>query len=156
MRVSPIGDDIETEGSGKYFPPDTHLLGDSAYPTKQWLLPPYKDFGRLDASKKKYNLIHSKTRVVIENTFGLLKNRWRRLKMVYVNNPSKAADITAACCVLHNYCLLEDDFFDTLYAQEEDLGNAPEQAPGRHEDDARGTSKRDDICAYLSRPGVLN
>jgi hypothetical protein len=42
-------------------------------------------------------------RVVIEQAFGSLKNRWRILKAfnMYVK---KTALVTLACCVLHNYC----------------------------------------------------
>ena len=42
-------------------------------------------------------------RVVIEQAFGALKNWWRILKgfNMFVD---KAALVTLACCVLHNYC----------------------------------------------------
>ena len=42
-------------------------------------------------------------RVVIEQAFGALKNRWRILKGFNMS-VDKAALITLACCVLHNYC----------------------------------------------------
>ncbi|XP_066590811.1 uncharacterized protein [Prorops nasuta] len=56
------------------------LLGDSAYPCLNWLIPPFKDNGNFISNKKIFNYRHSATRVVIENAFGLLKGRFRRLK----------------------------------------------------------------------------
>ena len=41
-------------------------------------------------------------RVVIEQTFGALKNRWHILKGFNMS-VDKAALVTLACCVLHNY-----------------------------------------------------
>ena len=42
-------------------------------------------------------------RVVIEQAFGSLKNRWRILKGFNMS-VDKAALVTLTCCVLHNYC----------------------------------------------------
>ena len=42
-------------------------------------------------------------RVVIEQAFGSLKNHWRILKGFNMS-VEKAALVTLACCVLHNYC----------------------------------------------------
>ena len=42
-------------------------------------------------------------RVVIEQAFGALKNRWRILKGFNMS-VDKAAVVTLACYVLHNYC----------------------------------------------------
>ena len=42
-------------------------------------------------------------RTVIEQAFGSSKNRWRILK--YFNSRvDRAANVTIACCWLHNYC----------------------------------------------------
>lgn len=45
-------------------------------------------------------------RVAIEHAFGGLKNRWRILK-AFNMSVEKAATVTLACCVLHNYCELK-------------------------------------------------
>ena len=42
-------------------------------------------------------------RVKIENTFGILKNRWDILKNLNVD-VKYAAIVITACCLLHNFC----------------------------------------------------
>ena len=51
------------------------LLGGSDYSLKKWLMTP---FGT-PICEKKFNLLHQKTRRVIEQAFGVLKSRWRIL-----------------------------------------------------------------------------
>lgn len=55
------------------------LVGVSAYPCLNWLIPPFKDNGNLIENQKNFNYQHSSTRIVIENAFGLLKARFRKL-----------------------------------------------------------------------------
>jgi hypothetical protein len=57
-----------------------HLLGDTAYPLLRKLLTPYKDYGHLTEKQLRYNLIHSRIRVKVENALGRLKGKFRRLK----------------------------------------------------------------------------
>nr|CAI5842483.1 unnamed protein product [Callosobruchus analis] len=56
------------------------LVGDSAYPCLKWLIPPFRDNGRLTRSQDTFNYKHSSSKAFIENTFGLLNGRFRRLK----------------------------------------------------------------------------
>lgn len=89
----------------------------------------------------------------IENTFGLLKNRWRRLQYVNVYDVKTTVHIVIACCVLHNFCMLEEDFFDTIYRHEieEDAMN---EIIGRT-DDQQGLAKRDAIAEELAQMSHL-
>jgi len=105
---------IEANGYSQYFSSDQHLLGDKIYPIKEWLLPPFKDYGNITRMQATYNKIHSKTRVKIENCFGLLKGRWRRLKNITVYKIEKASNIVMACCPVHNFCLINNDLAETL------------------------------------------
>lgn len=54
-----------------------------------------------------YTTVHGKARVVIENTFGRLKNRWRCLSKdrTLHYNPERCAAIIMACCLLHNLAI---------------------------------------------------
>ena len=81
------------------------MLGDAAYPSRPNLLksfkpnvndPKFQDKRRFDESLNYGS-------VVIEKAFGTLKNRWRILKNLNMG-VDRAAIITLACCVLHNYC----------------------------------------------------
>ena len=55
------------------FPNESFLLGDPAYPCLSWLMVPFKDTERLNASKRSYNYKVSATRVHIERVLVSLK-----------------------------------------------------------------------------------
>ncbi|CAN7943555.1 unnamed protein product, partial [Ixodes hexagonus] len=56
-----------------------HILGDAAYPLREYLLTPYRNYRNFTPEETTYNLKLSQTRVRIENAFGLLKGRFRQL-----------------------------------------------------------------------------
>ena len=68
------------------FPDGSFLLGDPAYPCLPWLMPPFKDTGRLNRARRSYNYKVSATRVHIERAFGQLKGRFRKLRMIDMVN----------------------------------------------------------------------
>ncbi|XP_038073863.1 putative nuclease HARBI1 [Patiria miniata] len=105
----------------KLFPSDAyHLVADTAYPLHSWLITPFKDTGSLTPQQTRYNTKLCQTRVVIECAFGLLKGRFRRLKMV-VCKVESIPDIIITCCVLHNMCLMNDSD-ELLEIQDMDVG----------------------------------
>jgi len=88
--------------------PSYHILEDSAFSLSDHVMVPFKDYGSLSAKELTFNKKLSKTRVCIENTFGILKSRFRKLN--YVDCDIKhVPDVITACCVLHNMCMLEGD-----------------------------------------------
>ncbi|KAL0409498.1 UNVERIFIED_CONTAM: hypothetical protein Sradi_1884200 [Sesamum radiatum] len=54
-----------------------------------------------------FNLRHSSARNVIERTFGLLKTRWGILRSHMYYTPRTHNRIIMACCLLHNFLLME-------------------------------------------------
>lgn len=60
------------------------------------------------AAEERYNRSHARTRVVVEQTFGVLKSRFRCLHQsggTLQYEPKKCAQIAAACMLLHNSCV---------------------------------------------------
>ncbi|KAH9371220.1 hypothetical protein HPB48_010881 [Haemaphysalis longicornis] len=83
-----------------------YTFGDSAYPLSPWLLTPYRDTERtFPAWKRAFNKRLSQKRVAIENTFGLLKQRFRRLYLVDAKSVGR-------CCYIVMAANAERDFLD--------------------------------------------
>lgn len=92
--------------SGVRVPP--LILGDSAYALQDWLMKPFIDRGNnLTQVEVNFNNVHSMTRVVVENVFGRMKAR-KRIDL----NVENCCTVVAACCVLHNYCEVRNEYFD--------------------------------------------
>ncbi|XP_053968701.1 putative nuclease HARBI1 [Anastrepha ludens] len=107
LKLSFIGKELPKLCLPKY-----HVLGDSAYPIRNYLLTPYRDYGNLTEQEKRYNYKFSQTRVRIENAFGLLKCRFRQLMRLDFHEVETTAKFILACCVLHNVCIDKQDFIE--------------------------------------------
>jgi len=136
--------DIETliaQDENIYFQNQYHLLADSAYPLSNYMLTPYRDNGHLTNVQSRFNTIHSRTRVVIERAFGMLKGRFRKLKYIYMYNTEMIPLVIFACCILHNICIEnEDAFIDDAFDAIEMENNI---------EFMNGVEKRDIICNML-------
>lgn len=58
---------------------------------------------------RNYSIKIMPRQVVIENTFGLLKGRFRQLLKLDFSLAEKDSNFILACCVLHNLCTDDDD-----------------------------------------------
>lgn len=81
-----------------------YILGDAAYPLTSWLMKPFLDNGHLTPQQEVYNKKTSRARVVVENTFGRLKGRWRCLQKRNDCSLERVMSMVLTCCVLHNLC----------------------------------------------------
>lgn len=95
------------------FPPDGYfLLGDAGYKCMMHpiaILTPYKG-SVLTERETRFNHAHSKARITIEQTFGMLKTRWRAIFFKTLELEIKrCVQVVCACCVMHNICVSADD-----------------------------------------------
>ncbi|CAN7995053.1 unnamed protein product [Ixodes pacificus] len=116
LRLSGVQEDLPTICKvDKY-----HLLGDAAYSIREHILKPFKNYGGMTKPKSTYNRRHAATRVIIENTFGLLKQRFRQLRYVEFTTVDNITQLIVGCCVLHNICMDGGDLsVDDLLTVEE-------------------------------------
>lgn len=118
LRRSPLYEESQNNKEN-VFPNNTFLIGDSAYPSLSWLVPPFRDNGYLTPQQKEFNYLHSFTRMSVEKAFGLLKSRFRRIKFfTEYRDLSFVSEVVTAICILHNYCIDEHDNFNDF---EEDI-----------------------------------
>jgi hypothetical protein len=122
----------------RFFPGDTHLLGDAGYMMQNFLLTPYRhtEAGR-DPTKRVFNKVHSSMRLTIEQAFGKWKNRWTILKseirMLSLERIVKTIIVTA---ILHNICSTQGDEWDEYFVQD------PEAVNINYEDDQQPANER--------------
>ena len=85
------------------------ILGDSAYPALPWLVKPFPETAIMTDMEKFYNYRQSRARMIVENSFGKLKGRWRCLLKRMDFQLENVAPVVTACVVLHNICELYGD-----------------------------------------------
>ena len=89
------------------------LLGDAAYPCRDWLIPPLPTEQEL--VQQKFNKAQRETRNLIERTFGVLKKRFYALQTgLRVRDMDFAGKLVICAVVLHNMCILHGDAGDDL------------------------------------------
>ncbi|VDI18195.1 Hypothetical predicted protein [Mytilus galloprovincialis] len=112
--------------AGELFSQNYHIFGDNAYPLRNWLVTPFKNFGNLTRQQIKFNKRLSGVRQTVERAFGHLKGRFRRLRDVPLHDHKEVCNLIIACCVLHNLCIInEDDVEGYIEYEEEDPNNFP-------------------------------
>jgi len=112
FRNSSLGQTL-SENADHLCPGGSFLLGDAGYPLTCHLITPVRDTGSLSSAEKLFNYYHSSTHMVIERSFGLLKGRFQRLKMVTAE-VDKCVQTIVCACILHNMCMSSDGNTDKL------------------------------------------
>ena len=108
----------------------------------------------LTENERKFNRHHASKRSVIERAFGLLGIRFPRLNHLRCKKNEKRILIVIAACVLHNWCIMEDDDDDTIFKLAEGQANGQLQTDvndyvpavlilGRRRANAGGNTKRE-------------
>ncbi|KAI3655748.1 hypothetical protein MP638_007282 [Amoeboaphelidium occidentale] len=125
-----------------HIPRGNHILGDSGYAIESRLLIPYdQETSDSEPSARYFNRIFCGTRAIIEQTFGLWKQRFAKLRGVLpFSCPHKNDNLIICCAVLHNLLIKYYDGYNSdmlaEYAELEPednaddnlVRNAPEQS----------------------------
>lgn len=143
-RESPIGQALAEDST--LIPEGTHIIGDSAYSLQSYLLTPFRDNGHLSQRQKLYNQKLSSKRVVIEQAFGRLKCRFRRLKFLNMSLMNEMKIIVVAACVLHNICIKHNDETELIYNE---CGEEDENQDENNAIFERANDKRNRIAETL-------
>lgn len=117
FSLSPLSKNIASVCQGRY-----HILGDAAYPLREYLLTPYRDYGAMNKQQKSFNFKFSGTRVLIENAFSTLKKRFRQLMYLELHTIHWLNKFIISCCILHNLCI---DYGDEEPDDDNDDDGAP-------------------------------
>ncbi|XP_045785098.1 protein ALP1-like [Maniola jurtina] len=109
LKKSPIYH-TATQNQSSLFPHNSFLVGHSGYPFLSWLVPPFRENKRLTLHQREFNTLHAAARKLSDKAFNMLKSRFRRIKLFTVyRNIAFITDTIVAACILHNYCLNEND-----------------------------------------------
>ncbi|KAK3883303.1 hypothetical protein Pcinc_002515 [Petrolisthes cinctipes] len=107
-------------------PRNCHLIGDSGYPSRPWLLTPYLQ-PRTEIQEA-YNRAHKPTRCVVERGIGQLKRRFHVLHGEVRVSPAKTSQIVMVCAALHNLCKERNlDLPDEPDIDQQQLEDRPEE-----------------------------
>lgn len=94
----------------KNIPRGYHWLADAGYRLTPQVITPFDLYEEMPRDQRTFNYLHSKTRIAIECAFGILKERFRILKVPLGFSPTRCSEIIVSCMVLHNILLdLNDD-----------------------------------------------
>ena len=100
---------------------EPYVLADAAYPLLEHLVTPFK--GTPTFSQRQINYVHSSNCMRVEHVVDRVKNRWCVLKTPFTTHDEKDICMQiAACFVLHNLCIDDNDCdrFDDIEEEAED------------------------------------
>jgi len=112
----------------------------------------------LTRAQTNFNRRLSSCRVIIENAFGNLKQRFRQLYHLKLRDIVRMVQVVHACCVLHNLANANDlQLFEPPPAEDymdPAIGNAEMNWAGYNDeippDNQQGRDLRDEICRQLA------
>lgn len=88
----------------------------------------------------RFNTALCRTRVLIEQTFGMLKRRFAVLKYGIRTTPDRAAVYVASCAMLHNFGFEHGDVYGRQTYEDDDMPQVDNQGV-----DVNGRTQRDYI-----------
>ncbi|XP_013133854.1 PREDICTED: putative nuclease HARBI1 [Papilio polytes] len=88
---------------GRTQPSPYVIIADDAFALSKHLLKPYSYYQVNGHAEKMFNYRLNRSRVVVENAFGILSARFKVLRQSILVSPTKASTIVLACVYLHNF-----------------------------------------------------
>lgn len=133
-------------------PPGTCIVGDAGYKLLTQVMTPYAIGLAMTKSERNYNYLHSRTRIVVEGAFGLLKERFRMFKCPLLHSsPQAMANFIIAAVILHNWLIDMDE--ETLPVHVESWmhmgGDSVERQRMYKIDGSKALQARESIKHYL-------
>ena len=74
--------------------------------------------------QQRLNQILSSIRQVVERPLRLLKGRWHKLSLLELLDIELMVHLIMTACVLHNFCILHDDFDENYFLDNDDSVDA--------------------------------
>ncbi|XP_017470382.1 PREDICTED: putative nuclease HARBI1 [Rhagoletis zephyria] len=105
------------------------ILGDSAFRFSKYLMKPFPFSLDKTPAQKTFNYQLSKSRRVVENAFGQLKARFRRIGKGIDNRIDNANSIIKTCCALHNFLIAENDQVSLSWLTEQNANDSSRRQP---------------------------
>lgn len=109
----------QTTDKGVSIPP--LILGDPAYPLLSWLMKPFPHHSQLTRDQRRFDYRLSHARMTVENAFGQLKGRWRRLLKRLDVKTDDMPMLVVACCILNNICKIHHNEFSSEWIDSSDM-----------------------------------
>ena len=82
---------------------------------------PFPHHCPLTRDQRRFNYRLSRARMTVENTFGRLKGRWRRILKRLDVKTCDVPLIVVACCILHNICEIHHNEFNSEWLDSNDM-----------------------------------
>lgn len=118
------------------------ILADNAYPLRNWLVSPFKNYVHLTPQQQRYNTKLSSARQSVERCFAHLKGRFRRLKEVTLHDPRHIVKLIMAGCILHNLCVIHTDDIEEFMDNNATLEDAENERENVYQHGVNGVARR--------------
>jgi hypothetical protein len=111
--------------TGRYF------IGDCPYVPSEHMLTPFGGSQKAIPANDHYNFYLSQLRIKIEQAFGLMTTKWRRLRSPLQVRLKTAPTVCVAIARLHNYCIDHRQYSDSTSIDEVvyGVGYMPSERP---------------------------
>lgn len=140
------------------------LIGDEAFPLMTYLMRPYPGRNGLSVDQKIFNYRLSRSRRMIESTFGILVAQWRIFRKPIIANVENVHKIIEACVCLHNFIRDANNVDDNNYELDLNDYNTMNNSGGMRNVCRFGSNMhsreaarvRDEFMLYFNEEGIVD